>query len=186
VHAVDVLATVRVVIGQSEFMETVPITAASPGLDGVLGSLPGEDERQIRVRLLSIGDRLVETARRLGGRCGWHGSGFELHSMPSGQVSIWGSVEALDAAGQAVAFEVELRPGWFGKDCGHELSWQVDLDVDADCQQQRDCGQMHNVFEQTWSAASADDAITVLGEAVSHLERLAAQPLSGWLCKAGD
>jgi hypothetical protein len=85
-----------------------------------------------------------------------------------------------------VTFVVELRQGRSGTGRGHGQIWQADLSIDADCQQQRDCGQTHNVFEQTWPAASADDAITVLEEAVAHLERRAAQPLSDWLSRAGD
>jgi hypothetical protein len=69
-------------------MKTTPITAIGPDLDSVLGPLAADDERQIRVRLLSLGNRILNTARRLGGGCGWHGSGFELHSMPSAQASI--------------------------------------------------------------------------------------------------
>jgi hypothetical protein len=68
--------------------ETVPITALGPRLEGVLGPLRPDEESRIRKRLLAAGSELVDLARDLAGRAGWHGQGLELDWAPSGQLAI--------------------------------------------------------------------------------------------------
>jgi hypothetical protein len=165
-------------------VETVPITEREPLLEGVLGPLAAGEEAEIRKMLLASGDRLDAVARRLHGRVGWHGRGLELHWLPSGQTSIWGSVGAGDAQ-HAVDLSVELRPGWFYKERSGKAGWVVGLTVDVDCQHNKYCGSMHNVFETERAAATPRESALLLSTAACALEQLAERPFSAWASMGG-
>ena len=166
-------------------MKSVPITLDGPMLEGVLGWMTDEQAGAARVEVLTAGQQLDAVAERLQGRVGWHGQGLEMHWMPSGQLSIWGSVEAgLDGSGM-VAFIVELRPSWYFGVRKGSPGWEIGVDVEADCQHSPDHGSMHTVFDWTRSATSLEDAIACLGEAMALLGDLARRPLADWVAQGG-
>ena len=161
------------------------ITIDGPMLEGVLGWMTDEQAGAARAGVLAAGQRLDAVAKRLRGRIGWHGRGLEMHWMPSGQLSIWGSVEAGLDASRMVAFIVELRPSWYFGDRKGSPGWEIAVDVEADCQHSPDHGSMHTVFEWTRSATAVEESIACLSDATAVLDDLASRPLANWVAKGG-
>jgi hypothetical protein len=167
--------------------ESVTINADTPRLEGVLGPLTPANEAQVRSVLLAASRRLVDLGRALGGRAGWHGGGLELEWVRSGQLSIGCAVEAWDADGHAVAFSVELRPGWFYGVPQEEPRWIVALGIDVDCQHSTDHETMEPVFATETAASSAPDAAAALARAVDQLvEQATTNPVEYWTAQARD
>ena len=155
-------------------------------LEGVFGWMPDEQAQAARQGVLAAGGRLDGLAERLQGRVGWHGHGMEMHWMPSGQLSIWGAVEAGLDGSRMVAFIVELRPSWYFRDRKAPPGWEIEVEVEADCQHSPDHGSGHTVFDWTRSATSVKEAIAVLGEALELLDGLASRPLEEWVSKGSE
>lgn len=178
----------RVVRGTVERMaESVPIGADRPRLEGVLGPLTPAAEREARQLLVATSGRLVELARAVGGRAGWHGSGLELMWIPSGQLSIDCAVEALDAQGHAVAFCVDLMPGWFYGVAEPSPRWTVERRIQVDCRHAADHRMMEPVLEVVEDAADALGAVHALADSVEQLIRCAtAHPLEHWTARTLD
>lgn len=164
--------------------QTVQITDAGPLLDGVFGSLSSHDEQKIRSIVLTCGDRLDAVAKFVDGRVGCHGSGMELHWLPSGQTSIWGNVAATADHG-AVDFVVELVPGWARRERTDSPHWTVEVTIEVDCHHESGHGR-HVALNETWPAASPDEAVVALELGVTRLADLARLPLDRWIDLGGS
>jgi hypothetical protein len=174
--------------GKIELMaESVSITGEGPRLEGVLGPMAPAEEADVRRRVVEAGTRLAELARQLRGRVGWHNQGLELEWMASGQLSITTAVEVVDRDKNAIAFIIQLRPGWYFGELGDRASWVVELSIEADCLHAVDHKAMETVYDSEIVAHSPTEAAETLAREVDRLIELAtAHPLEHWTAQTRD
>jgi hypothetical protein len=128
-------------------VEAVPVTAAGPRLEGVLGPLAPEEEGHLRARIL----------------------------------------EVVDSDRNAIAFMLELRPGWYFGRPEDRASWVVELSVEADCLHAVDHEAMETVFNAEHVSYSARDAVAMFAVRARHLTELATtHPLEHWTDQTRD
>ncbi len=154
----------------------------------MLGPLSAEDDREIRGIFDQVDTILLDIASHFGREtAGWQGTGLELNLVASGQVSISGYVSASNAKGNCVDFGLELLPSWYHGKRSEKLTWEVEIEVFADCQHWIDHGHMETVHRKTVHLDTPLTAARVLLESALELASLAKDfPIEHWLRLASD
>jgi hypothetical protein len=160
-------------------METCSLHIHRPHLEGVLGPLSEANDAFIRNLFGEADGALLRLAEHFGrNRAGWEGTGLELSTYPHGQLSIGSNVEGFLDKSSCVAFCIELRPSWCHGLRSPVLTWEIELNIDADC----DGPSMITVYGFCQKATSAVEAATVLRAAAFELLALGTgKTLEHWL-----
>jgi hypothetical protein len=165
------------------------IKKLNPRLQSVFGHLTQSEDIEIRKILDGTDKLLLEFAHFLGrDHAGWEGTGLDLIWLPSGQIDISSFVSAGLDGDHKVDFIVSLHPTWIYGDFPDEEGWQVEAEIEADCQHKIYCGYMHGVFElPPVIRKSPIEAVTALHNITAELIQLGKErPIEYWLQLAGD
>src|SRR5262249_2269703 len=165
------------------------IAKEQPHLQAVFGVLSAADDDLIRNIFRQTDLSLLELARHFGRqRAGWGGTGLELIWLPSGQIEISSFVGAAPDGSRCVDFLVSLTPTWVYHDFPSELAWDIEAQIQADCQHVIDHRAMHLVHEMPTRRERAPiDAAQALRVMAAELLVLGqSTPLEHWLQLAGD
>ena len=169
-------------------METSSLEKNRPHLEAVLGPLSPEDDAKVRAIFAEVDTVLLEIAHHCKTKlAGWEGTGLELTSMASGQVSIGSHVGACVDGGKCVDFCIELHPSWYYGERSATLTWEVVTEIYADCRHPVDHSSMDLVHETSTRIGSSFEAAATLLNKARELLRLATDfPLEHWLELASD
>ena len=164
------------------------IKKLNPRLQSVFGHLTPSEDIEIRKILDSTDELLLEFAyfwRK--DHAGCEGPGLDLNWFPSGQIVISSSVSAGSDGDHMVSFLVSLYPTWIYGDFPLE-GWQVEAEIEADCQHKIYCGYMHCVYKlPSVISANPIEAVTALHNITAELIQLGKEkPIEYWLQLAGE
>jgi hypothetical protein len=165
------------------------IAKEQPRLQAVFGLLSAADDDHIRSIFRQTDLSLLELAHHFGRqRAGWKGTGLELVWFPSGQIEISSFVGAALDGSHCVDFLVSLTPTWVYTDFPSELAWDIEAQIQADCQHVIDHRGMHLVHKvPTRHERTPIDAAVTLHDMTAALLVLGkSTPLEHWLQLAGD
>ncbi len=165
------------------------IARLRPKLQSVFGLLNSTDDTEIRNILSQTDQLLLELARHFGSnRAGWEGTGLDLTWYPAGQVEISSFVGTRLDGNHCVDFIVSLTPNWAYDDFPIESAWEIEAEIEADCQHEVYCGCMHIVHRlPTVCKTHPIDAAIALRDMTTELLQLGKdEPLEFWLHLAGE
>jgi hypothetical protein len=169
-------------------MKTSSLQNNRPHLEAVLGPLSSDDDAKIRAIFAEAEVVLLEIANHFHhDRAGWEGTGLELTWAESGQVSISSHVGASVEGAKCVDFLVELRPGWYSGHRSSTLTWEVDIEIYADCHDAVNHSSLELVHEASARFASPVEAARGVLSGARELLRLATNfSLEHWLELTSD
>ena len=165
------------------------IEKEQPRLHAVFGLLSAADDDHIRTIFRQTNEYILALARHFGlQRAGWEGSGLELVWGSSGHVDISSFVSTGLDSSQCVDFLISLTPTWVYSDFPSEAAWEIEAQVQADCQHLISHHCMHFVHElPTRRESKPISAALALREIAAELLSAGTKtPLEHWLQLAGD
>jgi len=186
-HVGPLLSSVNL---QSSIMATQSsIANLQPRLQAIFGLLSVADDTQIRSIFRQTDEHLLELAQHFGShRAGWEGTGLELVWLPSGQIEVSSFVGTGLDGSHRVDFIVSLTPTWASSDFPTEAAWEIEAQIQADCQHTTNHRSMHLVHELPTRRRSypIDSALALRDMAAELLILGRDTPIEYWLQLAGD